>query len=85
MDYGTLYTSRYKILRAAYAAWRRQCAGRHGCAHYYPDAYYAFTLENEGWLEDYALYMASRPQRHEELDPVAPGVPQAGAAGAGSF
>ena len=50
MDYGTLYTSRYKILRAAYAAWRRQCAGQHGCAHYYPDAYYAFTLENEaGW------------------------------------
>ena len=58
MDYGTLYTSRYKILRAAYAAWRRQCAGQHGCAHYYPDAYYAFTLENESWLEDYALYMA---------------------------
>ena len=58
VDYGTLYPSRYKILRAAYAAWRRQCAGRHGCAHYYPDAYYAFTLENEGWLEDYALYMA---------------------------
>ena len=58
VDCRTLYTSRYKILRAAYAAWRRQCAGRHGCAHYYPDAYYAFTLENEGWLEDYALYMA---------------------------
>ena len=58
VDYGTLYTSRYKILRAAYAAWRRQCAGQHGCAYYYPDAYYAFTLENEGWLEDYALYMA---------------------------
>ena len=58
VDYGTLYTSRYKVLRAAYAAWRRQCAGQHGCAYYYPDAYYAFTLENEGWLEDYALYMA---------------------------
>ena len=58
VDYGTLYTSRYKILRAAYAAWRSQCAGQHGCAYYYPDAYYAFTLENEGWLEDYALYMA---------------------------
>ena len=58
MDYGTLYTSRYKILRAAYAAWRRQRAGQHGGAHYYPDAYYAFTLEIEGWLEDYALYMA---------------------------
>ena len=58
VDYGTLYTSRYKILRAAYAAWRKQCEGLHGCARYYPDAYYAFTLENEDWLEDYALYMA---------------------------
>ena len=58
VDYGTLYTSRYKILRAAYAAWCKQCEGLHGCAHYYPDAYYAFTLENEDWLEDYALYMA---------------------------
>ena len=58
VDYGTLYTSRYKILRAAYAAWCKQCEGLHGCARYYPDAYYAFTLENEDWLEDYALYMA---------------------------
>ena len=58
VDYGTLYTSRYKVLRTAYAAWRKQCAGLHGCVAYYPDAYYAFTLENEGWLEDYALYMA---------------------------
>ena len=58
VDYGTLYTSRYKVLREAYAAWRKQCAGVHGCAYYYPDDYYAFTLENEGWLEDYALYMA---------------------------
>ena len=58
VDYGTLYTSRYKILRAAYAAWCKQWEGLHGCAHYYPDAYYAFTLENEDWLEDYALYMA---------------------------
>ena len=32
-----------------------------GCtavAYYYPDDYYAFTLANEDWLEDYALYMA---------------------------
>ena len=58
VDYGTLYTSRYKILRAAYAAWCKQWEGLHGCARYYPDAYYAFTLENEDWLEDYALYMA---------------------------
>ena len=58
VDYGTLYTSRYKVLRTAYAAWREKYSGLHGCAHYYPDAYYAFTLENESWLEDYALYMA---------------------------
>ncbi len=58
VDYGTLYTSRYKVLRAAYAAWREKYAGRFGCAHYYPDDYYAFTLTNESWLNDYALYMA---------------------------
>ena len=58
VDYGTLYTSRYKVLRAAYAAWREKYAGRFGCAHYYPGDYYAFTLTNESWLNDYALYMA---------------------------
>ena len=58
VDYGTLYTSRYKVLRAAYAAWREKYAGRFGCAYYYPDDYYAFTLTNESWLNDYALYMA---------------------------
>ena len=57
VDYGTLYTSRYKVLRAAYAAWREKYAGRFGCAHYYPDDYYAFTLTNESWLNDYAMYM----------------------------
>ena len=58
VDYGTLYTSRDKVLRAAYAAWREKYAGRFGCAHYYPDDYYAFTLTNESWLNDYAMYMA---------------------------
>ncbi len=58
IDYGTLYTSRYEVLRDAYAAWREQCADKHGCAMYYPDDYYAFTLANESWLDDYALYMA---------------------------
>ena len=58
VDYGTLYTSLYKVLRAAYAAWREKYAGRFGCVHYYPDDYYAFTLTNESWLNDYALYMA---------------------------
>ena len=60
VDYGTLYTSRYKVLRTAYAAWREKYAGLHGCAHSYPDDYYAFTLANEDWLEDYALYMACK-------------------------
>ena len=58
VDYGTLYVSRFAVLRKAYAAWRSRCAGLHGCSYYYPDDYYAFTLANEDWLEDYALYMA---------------------------
>ena len=58
VDYGTLYTSRYKVLRAAYAAWLAQCRDVNGCAYYFPDEYYAFTFANEEWLEDYALYMA---------------------------
>lgn len=58
VDYGALYVSRYKLLRAAYAAWLKQCEGVHGCGQYFPDDYYAFTLANEDWLEDYALYMA---------------------------
>ena len=57
VDYGTLYTSRYKVLRTAYAAWRKAYKGLHGCSDYFPDDYYAFTLSNEAWLEDYALYM----------------------------
>ena len=58
VDYGTLYTSRYKVLRTAYAAWRKACKGLHGCSDYFPDDYYAFTLSNEAWLEDYALFCA---------------------------
>ena len=58
VDYGTLYVSRYKVLRTAYAAWRKACKGLHGCEYYFPDDYYAFTLANEDWLDDYALYMA---------------------------
>ncbi len=53
-----MYVSRFAVLRKAYAAWRSQCAGLHGCSYYYPDDYYAFTLANEDWLDDYALYMA---------------------------
>ena len=53
VDYGTLYVSRFKVLRTAYTAWRKQCAGLHGCSYYFPDDYYAFTLANEEWLENY--------------------------------
>ena len=45
-------------MRTAYAAWRKACKGLHGCSYYFPDDYYAFTLANEDWLNDYALYMA---------------------------
>ena len=58
VDYGALYNSRYQLLRAAYGVWVDGCAGQHGCKVYYPDDYYAFTLANEDWLDDYALYMA---------------------------
>ena len=58
IDYGALYNSRYRLLRAAYGVWVDGCAGQHGCKTYYPDDYYAFTLANEDWLDDYALYMA---------------------------
>jgi 4-alpha-glucanotransferase len=58
IDYGALYTARYPVLREAYAAWQKKNAGVLGCAAYYPDDYYAFTLQNEAWLDDYALYMA---------------------------
>ncbi len=58
VDYGALYNNRFIVLREACSAWRAQYAGLHGCKYYYPDDYYAFVLENEGWLDDYALYMA---------------------------
>ena len=63
VDYGAIYNSRYELLRAAYKAWRAGCAGLHGCRYYYPDDYYAFTLANEDWLDDYALYMAIKTEQ----------------------
>ncbi len=63
VDYGALYTGRYLLLRAAYAAWRDGCAGKYDCKMYYPDDYYAFTLSNEDWLDDYALYMAIKAEQ----------------------
>ena len=63
IDYGALYNSRYRLLRAAYGVWVDGCAGQHGCKTYYPDDYYAFTLANEDWLDDYALYMAIKSEQ----------------------
>ena len=63
IDYGALYNSRYRLLRAAYGVWVDGCAGQHGCKTYYPDDYYAFTLANEDWLDDYALYMALKSEQ----------------------
>ncbi len=62
VDYGALYKGRFVLLRQAYAAWRAGCVGVHGCPVYYPDDYYAFTLANEAWLDDYALYMALKTE-----------------------
>ena len=67
IDYGALYNSRYRLLRAAYGVWVDGCAGQHGCKTYYPDDYYAFTLANEDWLDDYALFMAGKDY-HEGLN-----------------
>ena len=58
VDYGQLYESRFPVLRKAYAAFCAGCSGLHGMARYLPDDWYAFTLKNEDWLPDYALYMA---------------------------
>ena len=63
VDYGALYNVRYELLRAAYKVWRSRCAGAHGCRMYYPDDYYAFTLTQEDWLNDYALYMAIKTEQ----------------------
>ena len=58
VDYGAVYNNRFPLLRKAYSAFNMQCCGVHGFSHYPPDDYYAFTLKNEAWLDDYALYMA---------------------------
>ena len=63
IDYGAIYNVRYALLRSAYAVWAAGCAGRYGCRAYYPDDYYAFTLTNEDWLDDYALYMAIKSEQ----------------------
>lgn len=50
VDYGTMYNSRYAVLREAYANWRAAEADRADFA--------AFAAENAAWLDDYAMYMA---------------------------
>ncbi len=60
VDYGKLYNSRFMVLRKAYQTFLEKCHGVHGMEQYLPDDWYAFTLKNENWLPDYALYMAGK-------------------------
>ena len=60
VDYGQLYERRFPVLRKAYEAFCAGCSGLHGMEQYLPDDWYAFTLKNEDWLPDYALYMAAK-------------------------
>lgn len=50
VDYGLLYEKRYTVLRRAYENAKARPAHMNRLA--------AFSLENEAWLEDYALFMA---------------------------
>ncbi len=50
IDYSKLYESRYKILKKAFSR-TKECAG---------EAYKEFILNNEDWLNDYALFMACK-------------------------
>ncbi len=60
VDYGKVYNSRFVVLRKAYKTFLEKCRGVHGMEQYLPDDWYAFTLKNECWLPDYALYMAGK-------------------------
>ena len=51
----------------------RKYAGLHGCAHYYPDDYYAFALANDSWLNDCAIYMALKTANSMKGGLVGPG------------
>ena len=50
VDYSALYEKRYPVLRKAAARFRKNP----------PADYEKFCLENDGWLEDYALFMAQK-------------------------
>ena len=62
VDYGKLYGARFAVLHKAYNAFCEQCKGLHGLSHYLPEDWYAFTLKNDSWLPDYALYMAGKTE-----------------------
>ena len=48
VDYNTIYDSRFKVLRTAFANGRDR----------YADEVAAFKTENSGWIENYAMYMS---------------------------
>lgn len=60
VDYGQLYQHRFPVLRKAYQNFLQQYKGLHHINLYLPDDWYAFTLKNESWLPDYALYMTGK-------------------------
>ena len=49
IDYGTIYYSRFQVLRLAYAKFREVADQK---------AFSSFKRKNAKWLKDYALYMA---------------------------
>jgi 4-alpha-glucanotransferase len=48
IDYGTMYISRYALLRKAYVRFKKNI----------PDDYEDFCKKESGWLDEYALFMA---------------------------
>ncbi len=52
VDFGTLYENRTKVLRQAFARFRKD------------GEYERFVTENQEWLEDYALFMALKEAFH---------------------
>ena len=52
IDYGKLYKNRYALLRTAFGRFKPE----------ENEAYALFLKENEGWLHDYALFMAIKDE-----------------------
>lgn len=59
IDYGAQYAHRLEVLYLAYRRWKQQRPVP-GHSTHRSDAFYAFTLQNDAWLEDYALYMVAK-------------------------